>query len=101
MYRSCYSLKQSLCLHFFYQAVIRAKELILQFFRIEDSALRDINPDFPVLQNMPIFAGEMVRQCKDIDNVLQQICQHPLKVHYEVESHSVGIVGIGYDDVLT
>ena len=29
---------------------------------------------------MPIFAGEMVRPCKDIDNVLQQICQRLRKL---------------------
>ena len=29
---------------------------------------------------MPIFAGEMVRACKDIDNVLQQICQRLRKL---------------------
>ena len=94
-------MKQSLCLHFFIPNGHSRQRANFTVFRIEDSTLRDINPDFPVLQNMPIFAGEMVRPCKDIDNVLQQICQRLLKVHYEVESHSVGIVGIGYDDVLT
>ena len=94
-------MKQSLCLHFFLPSGHSRQRANFTVFRIEDSALRDINPDFPVLQNMPIFAGEMVRPCKDIDNVLQQICQSLLKVHYEVESHSVGIVGIGYNDVLT
>ena len=29
---------------------------------------------------MPIFAGEMVRPCNDIDNVLQQICQRLRKL---------------------
>ena len=73
-------MKQSLCHHFSLPSGHSRQRANFTVFRIEDSALSDINPDFPVLQNMPIFAGEMVRPCKGIDNVLQQICQRLRKL---------------------